>query len=127
MMAAMTLFNAFSSDSYSISFARHLLDFFTPAYFLASAADSVRNCARYLLARLPYSSPALLTNGPIVLPSSLCILDASTLSSFRPEPYIIVSRYSKARPFPAIPTFVSVDAGRSPLSISSAFALVEPL
>ena len=67
MIAAMTLFNAFSSDSYSISFARHLLDFFAPAYFLASAADSVRNCARYLLARLPYSSPALLTNGPIVL------------------------------------------------------------
>ena len=53
--------------------------------------------------------------------------NASTLSSFRPEPYIIVSRYSKARPFPAIPTFVSVDAGRSPLSISSAFALVDPL
>ena len=76
---------------------------------------------------LPYLSSERLTNDLIVLSNSILISEAIFFSSFKFELNKIVRRYSNARPFPVIPTFVTVDAGSKLLSASSALALVAAL
>ena len=79
---------------------------------------------KYFCNAFPYLSFARLTNDLIVASNSCLILDASCFSSVNLELKRIVIRYSNARPFPVIPTLVSVDAGSSPRKTSNAFAFV---
>jgi len=79
---------------------------------------------KYFCSAFPYLSFERLTNDLIVASNSCLILDASCFSSVYLELKRIVIRYSNARPFPVIPTLVSVDAGNSPRKTSNAFAFV---
>ena len=59
--------------------------------------------------------------------SSLCSWLASFFISFKFEENIVDSKYSNALPFPVMPKFVRVDAGKSPRRTSSALDLIVAL